>query len=328
MEKVTGIPESILKDLDLYLETGETITKGISSASGMVGRLGELWVILSNRNVFFHTKEFGKECVVALIPRNDIKTIMYYQYPAGVTLTFIPQKNPKNTTKISFPKVQKKQLEDFCEEFADLITFQPTEPPEEKRILQPNPASGKKEHVRPIMEEIRLAKGASVHGPEAKPGKKSEAQPAYSVSNLERPGRSQPPAELRIAKTANFTTSATPNSATAPTTTTAFLQESVKPTSDNPDKPRHPSTSRVPPLGSPPKGASTPSVDDTPENPRRPGAFRVSTPSVDENSPSVGEIRLAVPAPTQPLYVIIATAVSMLVAFLWYKFFLSIADSS
>jgi|GEM_PF-1130494 len=48
------------------------------------------------------------------------------------------------------------------------------------------------------------------------------------------------------------------------------------------EKARRPGAFRVHPLGSPPEGVSTPSVGDISENPRHPGAFRVSTPSVGD----------------------------------------------
>jgi len=124
METKPQLPESVLRDLQLYLSEGETIRKAISSASGVVGRMGELWMVLTDRTVYFHTREFGKEAVVALLMRRDIDSILYFQSKRGYTLTFTPRSAPQNITRVSFPREQRDPLEDFCEELADLIEFQ------------------------------------------------------------------------------------------------------------------------------------------------------------------------------------------------------------
>ncbi len=124
METTPQLPESVLRDLQLYLSEGETIRKAISSASGVVGRMGELWMVLTDRTVYFHTREFGKEAVVALLMRRDIESILYFQSKRGYTLTFTPRSAPQNITRVSFPREQRDPLEDFCEELADLIEFQ------------------------------------------------------------------------------------------------------------------------------------------------------------------------------------------------------------
>ncbi|HOT28719.1 MAG TPA: hypothetical protein PLU72_11060 [Candidatus Ozemobacteraceae bacterium] len=124
METTPQLPESVLRDLQLYLSEGETVRKAISSASGVVGRMGELWMVLTDRTVYFHTREFGKGAVVALLMRRDIDSILYFQSKRGYTLTFTPRSAPQNITRVSFPREQRDSLEDFCEELADLIEFQ------------------------------------------------------------------------------------------------------------------------------------------------------------------------------------------------------------
>lgn len=124
MDTTSLLPETVLRDLQLYLAEGETIRKTISSASGLVGRLGELWMVLSDRAIYFHTREYGKEAVVALLPRRDIDSILYFQSKRGYTLTFTPRSAPQNITRVSFPREQRDPLEDFCEELADIIEFQ------------------------------------------------------------------------------------------------------------------------------------------------------------------------------------------------------------
>lgn len=142
METLPQLPESVLRNLQLYLSDGETVRKAISSASGAVGRMGELWMVLTERTVYFHTQEFGKEAVVALLLRRDIDSILYFQSKRGYTLTFTPRSAPQNITRVSFPREQRDSLEDFCEELADLIEFQaeghpPIKPGEP--LLTPSP---------------------------------------------------------------------------------------------------------------------------------------------------------------------------------------------
>ncbi|MDN5278604.1 MAG: hypothetical protein PWR01_2569 [Clostridiales bacterium] len=117
------IPENIRQDISIYLGPEETIIKALSSVSGKIEAIGEIWMILTTKSIFFHTREFEKESVIALISRSDIKEIDYFQKPTEIALTFYPRLKQKNTTRLSFPIEKKKELEDFCEEIADLISF-------------------------------------------------------------------------------------------------------------------------------------------------------------------------------------------------------------
>ncbi len=121
MVSVAGIPEKIRQDIAIYLGPDEKILKAISPDSGKIA--GEVWLLLTSNSIFFHTCEKGKEPVVALIGRNEIKEIDYFQKPAEIVLTFVPSRNPGNTTKLTFPIGKKSELEDFCEDLADLIDF-------------------------------------------------------------------------------------------------------------------------------------------------------------------------------------------------------------
>ncbi len=106
------------------MSAGEKILDSISSASGPIGKLGELWMILTDLTIFFHTREFGKSPVIALLSRKEIKLIKYDQHANGVTLTFIPVNHPKNTIRVPFPKIQRTQINKFCEELAKTIPFE------------------------------------------------------------------------------------------------------------------------------------------------------------------------------------------------------------
>ena len=118
------IPESVMKEISLYMSAGEKIVDAIASASGPVGKLGELWMILSDQTVIFHTKEYGKNPVVALISRKDLKVVKYDQHVSGTTLIFVPASHPKNIIKVPFPKIQRPQVNRFCEELAKTIPFE------------------------------------------------------------------------------------------------------------------------------------------------------------------------------------------------------------
>lgn len=166
MGSIRAIPEKVEDEILLYLVEGEKILRAVSSASGLVGKIGELWLILTDKNLVFHTREHDKESVVALMARAQIGQIIFYQHSQGITLTFIPAGTPRNQSRVSFPISQKQEVETFCEELADLITFQSETQQGLKFISQPSPqqtgdkpAIGNKANdaeqnkLRPINEE-------------------------------------------------------------------------------------------------------------------------------------------------------------------------------
>jgi len=196
METTPSLPEAILRDLQLYLADGEIIQKCIASASGVVGRLGELWMVLTDRTIFFHTREFGKEAVVALLPRRDISSILYFQSRRGYTLTFTPRSAPQNITRVTFPREQREPLEAFCEELADLIEFQAEgHPPIKPGESLPTSAPGDRPPLPPVTTVSAV--------PSLVPSRLVEAaQPAV----VQRPPEIQPPAvspSVRLARPAS-----------------------------------------------------------------------------------------------------------------------------
>lgn len=117
------LPDNIRQDVSIYLGPEEKILKALSSMSGKTEAIGEIWLILTSHSVFFHTREFNKEPVIALLARGEIKEIDYFQKPSEIVLTFFPRKNQANSTRLSFPIEKRNELEDFCDEIADLINF-------------------------------------------------------------------------------------------------------------------------------------------------------------------------------------------------------------
>ena len=142
METRNNLPVEVENDIALYLSDGELILKSVSPRSEQVGRLGELWLVLTDQSVVFHTRETNKESVVALIKRSRISEITYFQHSRGVTLTFIPLDAPRSQTRASFSADQKDEIEEFCEDLADRINFQ-AETPQGLKVVAPRPVSGK-----------------------------------------------------------------------------------------------------------------------------------------------------------------------------------------
>lgn len=118
-----NLPEAIRNDISIYLAPGEKVLKAIKSSAERTTSKGQVWLILSSGSVFFHTCETGKEPVIALLSRREIREIEYFQRTSEVVLTFVPARNPQNVTRLSFSNTQRPELEDFCDDLADLISF-------------------------------------------------------------------------------------------------------------------------------------------------------------------------------------------------------------
>lgn len=183
MVSAAAIPENIRQDIAIYLAPGENIQKAISSESGKT--VGELWLLLTTNSIFFHTREHKKEPVIALIGRDAVKEIDYFQKPAEIVLTFIPAKNQSNTTRLTFPIDKKTELEDFCEDLADLINFRmetksgvkvypkPEEPEKDQK------KSEKKTETSPAKQEgIVTAKQESVKSEKPRTNESVRKEPA------------------------------------------------------------------------------------------------------------------------------------------------------
>jgi len=118
-----SLPEAIKSDISIYLAPGEKILKAIKSDAERTASKGQVWLILSTGSVIFHTCEIGKEPIIALLSRRDIREIEYFQRLQEVVLTFVPARSPQNVTRLSFANSQRPELEDFCDDLADLISF-------------------------------------------------------------------------------------------------------------------------------------------------------------------------------------------------------------
>ncbi|MBU1107536.1 MAG: hypothetical protein KKB51_12775 [Candidatus Riflebacteria bacterium] len=118
-----SLPEAIRNDVSIYLAPGEKVLKAIKSSAERTASKGQVWLVLSSGSVFFHTCETGKEPVIALLSRREIREIEYFQRSSEVVLTFVPTRNPQNVTRLSFSNTQRPELEDFCDDLADLINF-------------------------------------------------------------------------------------------------------------------------------------------------------------------------------------------------------------
>lgn len=138
MKEDYKVPQNVLKEISLYMSPGEKVLDAILSASGPVGKIGEIWMILTDLTVLFHTKEYGKDPVVALISRKDLQMVKYDHHPNGTTLVFVPSSRPRNTIKVPFPKNQRVHVNRFCEELSKTIPFELVGE-NDKRILESPP---------------------------------------------------------------------------------------------------------------------------------------------------------------------------------------------
>lgn len=143
MVEAGKIPENIRQDISIYLGSEEKILKALSLVSGKIEAVGEIWLILTSHSIYFHTRELSKEPVIALLPRNEIKEIDYFQKQYEITLTFFPKKSNANSTRLSFPIDKKGELEDLCDEIADLINFRMETPAGVKVYPKPSELQSK-----------------------------------------------------------------------------------------------------------------------------------------------------------------------------------------
>lgn len=252
MNAPASLPENIRNDIGIYFAPAEKILKALTPFAA--GAPGQVWLILTNQSVIFHTREAGKEALVALLSRKDIKEIEYFQKKSGVQLTFIPTRNSQKVSRLNFGPEKQEELEDFCEELADLINFK-KETASGIKIYNPpistatSPSKAGTNRANPTTEtELRHATSAIRHTDKSE----SVTPPKVETSvETKTEVRSAPePAEVKIAK---------------------------------------------------------PSITNT---------TKTQTVTSQANSGDNG-----FPAS----YVIIATLVSLLVAFIWYKFFMIVA---
>lgn len=274
MNAAASLPEDIRQDISIYLAPEETVLKALSPFGNKTSAGGQVWLILTSHSIVFHTRETGKEPLIAMLARKDIHEIEYFQRPAGVQLTFIPVGNTQKVSRLNFSNEKLEELEDFCEDLADLISFRketasgvktysPAPAQQPPKIAQPRPLKNDE------VPELRHAASAIRHADKPEPTARiltGEDAPAAEVSTQEAAktkttARTEPP-EVKIIKT--------PVSA----------PDNAKPDS----KIQKPANAEG--IG----GSATPGFE-----------FKAG-------------------------YVIAATLISVLVAFVWYRFFVFVSD--
>jgi hypothetical protein len=124
MSNFKGLSEGVMSDIRIYFDDNEEIIDVISPFKEDEQAVkGYVWVILTNYSVIFHTQEINKEPLVALIRRTDIKEIEYFEREKDILLTFVPLGKSQNLAKLTFGSDKKAELESFCEDIADFITY-------------------------------------------------------------------------------------------------------------------------------------------------------------------------------------------------------------
>ncbi|PKL46886.1 MAG: hypothetical protein CVV42_15005 [Candidatus Riflebacteria bacterium HGW-Riflebacteria-2] len=274
-----SLPEAIRSDISIYLAPEEKVLKAIKSDAERTASKGQVWLILSTGSVIFHTCEIGREPIIALLARRDIREIEYFQRLKEVVLTFVPARSPQNVTRLSFANEQRPELEDFCDDLAELISF-------------------KKETVN----------GVKTY---------SSPTPAMPVDsgNADKAGVSEaPPSSLRNAASAvkhsakSVTESRPKVEPVAPTTASSELKPDVKIAKT----PEIVAVSEDRPVSTV-SATTRPAKEPVAKEPVAAGVHLASS----ALSGSAAGIRIS--------YVIAATVISVLVGFLWYKFFSSLA---
>lgn len=190
MNAPASLPENIQNEIGIYLDPGETVLKAISSTALKDEKSGQIWLVLTTRSIFFHTCELEKEPVIALLARDAIKKIDYFQRRNEIVLTFIPARNPHSTTRLSFGIDKQPQLEDFCEDLADLINFKKETAEGVKTYAVPAQPSNQ-------MPELRNAVSATRHV--ERPDSPADLSTGTTVSNATHKHVSPPEkAEVKI----------------------------------------------------------------------------------------------------------------------------------
>lgn len=231
MNAPASLPEDIRQDISIYLAPDETVLKALSPFGNKTAASGQVWLILTSHSIVFHTCETGKEPLIAMLARKDIQEIEYYQRPAGVQLTFIPVGNSQKVSKLNFSNEKLEELEDFCEDLADLISFRketasgiktysPAPAQQPPRIAQHRPLKSDE------VPELRHAASAIRHADKPEPAARviggeeaSATEPQVQEPAKTKPAVKTEPPEVKIVKTPvsipiNVTVNAKPDSKT------------------------------------------------------------------------------------------------------------------
>lgn len=271
-----SLPDAIRSDISIYLAPDEKILKAIRSDAQRTASKGQVWLILSTGSVIFHTCETGKEPIIALLSRRDIREIEYFQRLKEVVLTFVPARSPQNVTRLSFSNEQRPELEDFCDDLADLISFKKETANGVKTYSAPvSPAPTDVAADAAPSPGLRSAASAVKHSERAMPENREKIEPVSPAAPELKP-------DVKIVKT--------------PVTS-----------SDASEKLRQPSTP-----GKPGGEAVTAEVRVKPDV-----VAGVTTGTRSSGENMAAGVRFG--------YIVAATVISVLVGFLWYKFFSSLA---
>ncbi len=131
------LPTEVQHDVAPFLEPGEQLLDAVRSTSGPVGKLGELWLILTDHNVLCYTREYNKEAMVSRIGRQELAKVKYEHHALGTTLTFVPANRPQNAMVVPFPKQQRPQVNRFSELLSTSVAFEVVTP-QERTVKAPS----------------------------------------------------------------------------------------------------------------------------------------------------------------------------------------------
>ncbi|MDD3148577.1 MAG: hypothetical protein PHD82_14885 [Candidatus Riflebacteria bacterium] len=303
MNAPAGLPENIRADIGIYLAPEEKILKALTPFAP--GAPGQVWLVLTSHSVVFHTCETGKEPLVALLQRSDIKEIEYFQKQSGVQLTFIPSRNTQKVSRLNFGPEKQEELEDFCEELADLINFK-KETPSGIKIYSPPAAN----------------KSAATPAPPRKQQDQAKSKPPVTASTPAQASQNRKPAatieepELRHASSAIRHADKQQAPASSETVTVSKPEAHGKDDSE----PAKPSPGLSPDLAEVKIVRPASSIGNSVVSGIG-SSSSAATKSANSSSAAVtskGEEHLA-------RYAIVATLISLLVAFLWYRFFMMVS---
>jgi len=304
MNAPASLPEDIRQDISIYLAPEETVLKALSPFGNKTAASGQVWLILTSHSIVFHTCETGKEPLIAMLARKDIHEIEYFQRPVGVQLTFVPVGNSQKVSKLNFSNEKLEELEDFCEDLADLISFR-KETASGIKTYSPAPAQQppKIAPQRPLkndeVPELRHAASAIRHA--------DKPEPTARVISGE-----EPPA----------TDSVAPEPAKVVTAAKAAPAETAKARATARTEPPEVKIVKAPAVDLASTSASIATTAATAASVASKAAGNAqkvakSETGSDQATPGF-EFRAG--------YVLAATLISVLVAFVWYRFFLFVSD--
>lgn len=351
------LPPQVKSEIDLYLAEGETILEAIPSTTGSVGKLGELWMLLTDRNVLFFTCEYHKDPVVALIGRKELKAITYEPHPVGITLTFVSRHRPQHPTRIAFLRAQGPLVNRFCEELSKDAAFEVITPDEKtdaaarpgaaptaavKPGSEASPASSPPVQNSPAPEVTAVPTSIPTAPPVPPASSASDGTSPVPASKTESVHTASPPPLAAEKKVPERTIEVIPPPPSRPPEVRISTTLTSRPStpSTSPEPPRRPATPfpvppfpakplEKPPTEKPPVSRpATVSSDSGPATPSAKSGSGVkmvrsagSSSGFGESGSSTGEW---VP---EFRFVVFSTVIALVVGFIWYRLFEAIGDS-